>query len=101
MNGRRLILTVGTKLPIVMVGRQIILMTGDIFAPATLGRHWFHSNAPRLIARGRGGRTQPTAKGIGKLFLDGPWRRGAALVFGACKSSTEVYAANSAQVITC
>ena len=36
MNWHRLILTGGTKLPIAMVGRQIILMRGDIFAPATL-----------------------------------------------------------------
>jgi hypothetical protein len=32
MNWRRLILTVGTKLPIEMVGRRIILMMGDVFA---------------------------------------------------------------------
>jgi hypothetical protein len=31
MNWHRLILTVGTKLPIAMVGRRIILMMGDIF----------------------------------------------------------------------
>jgi len=33
---RRLILTAGTKLRIAMVGRQITLMMGDVFAPATL-----------------------------------------------------------------
>jgi len=32
MNWRRLILTVGTKLPIAMVGRQIIRTMGDFRA---------------------------------------------------------------------
>jgi hypothetical protein len=41
MKWRRLILTAGTKLPIAMVGRQTILMMGDVFSPATLRRHWF------------------------------------------------------------
>jgi hypothetical protein len=48
-----------------MVGRQIILMMGDIFAPATLGRHWFHSNAPRLIAR----ETSPLGHRLGLASL--------------------------------
>jgi hypothetical protein len=47
MNSRRLILTVGTKRPIAMVGRQIILMMGEIVGP--LSRHWFHDNPSRLI----------------------------------------------------
>jgi hypothetical protein len=46
MNWRRLILTVGTKLPIAMVGRQIILMMGDVLAPTTLRR-----DPPRLIGQ--------------------------------------------------
>jgi hypothetical protein len=44
MNSHRLILTVGTKLPIATVGLPIILMIDDIFAPTTLGR-----DPPRLI----------------------------------------------------
>jgi len=44
MKWRRLILTVGTKLPIAMVGRRIILMMGD----PPLG----HRNPPRLIRWG-------------------------------------------------
>jgi hypothetical protein len=48
MNWRRLILTGGTKLPIAMVGRQIILMRGDIFAPATLSGASFMSCSDSL-----------------------------------------------------
>jgi len=45
MNWHRLILTVGTKLPIATVGPPITLMIDDIFAPTTLGR-----DPPRLVA---------------------------------------------------
>jgi len=51
MNWHRLILTVGTKLPIATVGPPITLMIDDIFAPTTLGR-----DPPRLgrMYAGRG-----------------------------------------------
>src|SRR6516164_5742198 len=54
MNWHRLILTVGTKLPIATVGPPITLMIDDIFAPTTLGR-----DPPRLVLGEQLGRRSP------------------------------------------
>jgi hypothetical protein len=48
MNWRRLILTVGTKLPIAMVGRQITLMKGDSGPPPLAAIDFTKSAAPHL-----------------------------------------------------